>query len=204
MKRLVLLLTLICLTISISYAQFGYGVTAKTGLYQRFSNPQDDIASNSAGSALLNIGLGPKIWVGGERVSISAEASAMIAPFAISTGDFKGMGAASFPVMAKINFGGLVGVNKQGTLGLSIGGGFQWSRTELFGLTSKFETLGVERSLFKTFIGEIAAGFGMSGFAGYVYLRYGKNNELNARTFNLGIGYDFNVPTLKVLTDPDF
>ena len=204
MTRLVgILIFSICFMCQIN-AQFGYGISAKTGLYERWSNPEDDISSRSAGSALINLGVGPKIWLGSSKFSISAEATANLAPFAFSLSEFKGLGAASFPVIARLNFGGLSGLNKKGTIGISIGGGWQWAKTEVFGLTPKFENQGGVRDFYKSFIGEVAAGFGMSGFTGYLYLRYGKNNELGVKTFNLGIGYDFNVPTLKVFTDPEF
>ena len=204
MIRLIFVLVLFGFSIGECSAQFGYGISAKTGLYDRFTNPEDDISSSSAGSALINLGVGPKIWLGGTKFSVSAEATANLAPFAFSLGEFKGMGAAYFPVIGRLNFGGLSNFNKKGTLGFSIGGGWQWARTEAFGLTSKFEQLGVQREFYKTFIGELTVGFGMSGFSGYAYIRYGQNNDLDVKTFNFGIGYDFNLPTLKVFTDPEF
>ena len=204
MVRLVFVVSLLIGFAVQGIGQVGYGMTAKTGLYERFTNPEDDISSRTAGSALFNLGVGPKIWVGGTKFSISAEASANLAPFGFSVGEFKGLGIVSFPVLARLNFGGLSNFNEKGTVGFSIGGGFQWARTEAFGLTSKFEQQGVERKLYKSFVGEVTAGFGMSGFSGYFFLRYGRNDELDVKTFNLGVGYDFNVPTLKVFTDPEF
>ena len=183
---------------------FGAGLTVKNDLYLRYSNPDDDIASNAAGSFLLNLGVGPKLWIGGEDFSVSAEGSAVFSPLALSLGDYKGLGAGAFPLMMKLNFQGLSGVNKEGKFGFSIGGGIQWSRTELFGLKDSFEEEGVERKLFKTYIGEIAYGFGMSGFAGYAFIRYGWEADTKANTINFGIGYDFNLPRLKELTDPEF
>jgi len=204
MIRVVLVLLIFCCSLADGFAQFGYGISAKTGLYERWSNPEDNISSRTSGSALINLGVGPKVWLGSSEFSISLEATANIAPFAFSLGAFKGLGAASFPVLAKINIGGLSGLNKKGTMGVSIGGGWQWAKTELFGLTSKFEQQGGMRDFYKSFVGEASAGFGMSGFTGYLYVRYGKNNELGVKTLNIGIGYDFNVPTLQVLTDPEF
>ena len=204
MTRVVFIFLCFTCFVTASSAQFGYGITAKTGLYERWSNPEDDISSRTSGSALINLGVGPKIWVGGSKFALSVEASANIAPFAFSLGEFKGLGAASFPMIARLNFGGLTALNKKGTMGVSIGGGVQWAKTELFGITSKFEQQGGQRKFYKSFLGEITAGFGMSGFAGYVYIRYGENTDIGVKTFNLGIGYDFNVPTLKVLTDPEF
>jgi hypothetical protein len=200
---LLLLMSIFCLT-TLQAQPFGIGLTVKNDLYQRYSNPKDEIASGSAGSFLLNFGLGPKFWVGGEDFSVSVEGSANIAPLALSTGDFKGLGAGAFPLMMKFNFQGLSGVNKEGKFGLSIGGGIQYSRTELFGLKNSFAEDGVERKLFKTYIGEIAYGFGMSGFAGYVFLRYGRESDTKANTFNFGLGYDINIPRFKELTDPEF
>jgi len=204
MVRVVLLLLFIGGVLTTSTAQFGYGISAKTGLYERWSNPEDGISSRSSGSALINLGVGPKAWVGNSSFSVSLEATANVAPFAFSIGEFKGLGAASFPVLARLNFGGLSGLNKKGTVGISIGGGLQWTRTELFGITSKFEQQGGQRELYKSFVGEVAAGFGMSGFSGYLYIRYGQNNDVGVKMFSIGIGYDFNVPTLKVMTDPEF
>jgi len=202
MKHLLLFLSL--LVSGSAYGQFAYGLTAKTELYSRYSNPKDDIASSASGSALINLGLGPKFWIGGEGFSVSGEAVAIISPFAVSIGDFKGLGAVSFPVMAKLNFGGLSTLNKEGKFGFSAGLGYQWTRTELFGLTSKFEDQGVNRSYFKNLVGEVAFGFGMGGFAGSLYARYGRDSAMRSNIVTIGLGYDFNAPRLKVTTDSDF
>lgn len=204
MTKRILVFLFFCSMSQFAHAQFGYGMTAKTEIYTWLQNPKDDIQSASAGSALVNIGLGPKIWLGGENVSFSAEASAVISPFALSISDFKGLGAVSFPVIGKINFGGLSTLNKEGKFGFSIGGGIQWSKTELFGLKGSASNEGVSRSMFRNYIGEIGYGFGMSGFALQVYLRYGRNSALKSSNFSFGIGYDFNAPRLKEATDPEF
>lgn len=186
------------------YAQFGYGASLRTDLYQRYANPTDDIEARSAGSAIINIGVLPKIWLGGEKFSISGEGGINFSPFALSVSDFKGMGALSFPVMAKLNLGGLSNLNREGKFGFTIGGGLQWSKTEIFGLQNDAEENGVVRNRFKTYITEAGYGFGMSGFSLYGYVRYGWSNDTDANTFNFGVAYDFNIPTLKELTNPDF
>ena len=203
MMKVILLFLCMLGTVAVS-GQFAYGLTAKTELYSRYSNPQDGIASPASGSALINLGLGPKIWIGGENFSLSGEAVAVISPFAVSLGDFKGLGAVSLPVMAKINIGGLSTLNKEGKFGFSAGVGYQWTRTELFGLTSKFEDQDVSRKYFKNLIGEVGFGFGMGGFAGILYLRYGRDSSARSNIFTLGLGYDFNAPRLKVTTDSEF
>lgn len=185
-------------------SQIGYGLTIKTDLYSRYSNPPDELASPSAGSALLNVGLGPKLWFGGRNVSFSPEAVVVFSPFALSTGDYKGLGAVSFPIMGKLHFLGMSNLNRDGKFGFAIGAGIQYTRTELFGLKESFEALGVERSYFKTYIVEADFGFGLSGFNLHGLVRYGFNRDTDANTISVGIGYDFNVPLLIKATDPDF
>lgn len=68
--------------------------------------------------------------------SIGVQASANLAPLALDINEYKGLGAVAFPVMAKLNFGALSGFSSKLTGGY-LGGGLQWSRTELFGLNSK-------------------------------------------------------------------
>lgn len=184
--------------------QFGYGFVSGLDFYSRYSNPQDDIASASAGSALLNIGIGPKLWFGGERVSVSVEGSAVFSPFALSLGDFKGLGALAVPVIGRININGLSNVNKEGKLGLSIGAGLQWSRTELFGLQSSFSNQGVTREFFRNFIGEIGYGYGMGGFSFGVFGRYGRDADQRSNVFSVGMLVNLNSKLLKVTTDPEF
>lgn len=183
-------------------AQFGIGFTVTNDLYMRAANPDDDIASEGAGSVLMNFGVGPKIWLGGEKASLSLEATAMIAPFAISIVDYKGIGMAAFPLMAKLNFGGMSGLDKEGKFGFYIGGGVQYTRTELFYVTNGFKDDGGSRALFDTYIGQVGYGFGMSGFAASLYTRVGYNKDTKANLFSLGFQFDFNIPKLKEINSP--
>jgi len=199
------LLTLI-LAFSLSglSAQFGAGLINRLDLYSRYANPSDGIASSSAGSALLNLGLGPKVWIGSEKFSVSGEAAFVFSPFALSTGDYKGLGAIAFPVLAKLNFGGMSNINKEWKQGFSIGAGYQWSRTELYGLQSSFENQGVTRSYFRNVIGEIGYGYGMGGISFGIHIRYGKDADLKSNVFSLGLGVNMNRVLLKETTDPEF
>jgi hypothetical protein len=202
-KILISAIILVSITFSLQ-AQFGYGFSVTNNLYNRYTNPEDPGVDvyNSAGSFLLNLGVGPKIWVGGEDFSFSAEGQGMISFLGLATSDYKGLGMSAFPVMGKFNFGGLSGLNKEGKFGFSIGAGVQWSRTELYGLRDNFAELGVTRDWFRTYVGEIGYGFGLSGFSAKAILRYGYDPDSNANTFNFGIQYDFNLPKLKEITDP--
>jgi hypothetical protein len=191
--------------ITVAYAlnaQFGYGLTATNDLYHRYSNPKDGIASPSAGSAILNLGVGPKIWIGSRKVTFSAEALANIGFLGLASKDYKGLGTVSYPIMGKLNFNGLSGLDKEGQLGFSIGGGIQYAKTELFGLSDEYKAKGVKRSLFKTYIAQAGYGFGLSGFAVQGFLRYGWNKE-KANTYSVGIQWDFNYKQLQKISNPE-
>lgn len=195
----VFLFTLFLFTASFSYGQFGYGMTASTDVYQIYQNPEED-GHGTAGSALLNLGLGPKIWVGGNNFSVSAEAMANIGIFGLSVTDYKGLGMVSFPMMVKFNFAGLSGFDSEGRFGLSIGGGIQYSKTELYYTKDSFTG---NRDFFTTYVGQIGYGFGVSGFSIHGFLRYGHEPDTKANTFNVGVQYDFNLPKLKNITAPE-
>jgi len=199
------LLTLVFVgTLSGLSAQVGIGLISRMDLYSRYSNPTDDIAAASSGSAFLNLGLGPKIWIGSEKFSVSGEGAFVFSPFAMSIGDYKGLGAMAFPVLAKLNFGGLSNVNKEGKMGFTIGAGYQWTRTELFGLQASFENQGVTRGYFRNLIGEVGYGYGMGGFSFGLHLRYGKDSDMRSNVFSLGLGVNLNSVLLKETTDPEF
>ncbi len=204
LKKIMLSFLLMTSMSVVASAQFGIGATLSNDFYNRYSNPSDDIAHSANGSILLNLGLGPKIWVGGESFSISLESQAVIGFFGISVPDTKGLGNLAFPIMAKMNFAGMSGMNKEGRFGLSLGGGIQYNRTELYYLSNDYEERGVERSYFKTYIIHAGYGFGISGFAAQFFVRYGFNPDLDgANSLNIGIQYDFNFSKLKNIDDPN-
>lgn len=203
-KLLLIVFVLTLFQNSVSAQKVGWGAGLRHDLYTHYSNPPDDIASRTAGSALVNIGIGPKLWIGEGDFSFSPEAYFMWSPFALSSEDYKGMGGISFPIMAKFEFLGNSNFNNDGKLGFSIGGGVQYSKTELWGLNEEFKEQGVERDFFRTYIVEGDFGFGLSGFDIHLYVRYGWNKNIDARTWNVGIGYDFNVPCLKEAANSEF
>ena len=184
--------------------QFGIGLTVSDDLYNVYSNEEDGIAHRRNGSALLSLGIGPKIWVGGESFTVSAEAQVNYAPFGLAIKDFKGMGALSFPIMAKVNFGGLSGMNSKMALGFSAGGGIQYSRTELYGLKDEYADQGVTRDYFKTYNVQIGYGIGISGFTAELFTRYGFNPDLDgANNFHIGLQFGFNLIHLKKIRKPE-
>ena len=182
---------------NISSAQFGYGLTVNYMLYERFNNPDEDPYYDAAGNALLNLGMGPKIWVGNMNFSVSAEASANIGFLGLAVKDYKGLGMASFPMLINLNFKGLSGFDPEWRPGFSIGGGVQYSRTELYGVTNKFDKRGVDRKLFPTYILHAAYGTGFQGFGIGGFVRYGFHPDNNANTLSVGIQWDFNAVQLR-------
>jgi len=188
---------------SMATAQFGIGLTASNDIYQYYQNPDDETGeSTSAGSAIFNLGVGPKIWLGGNDFSVSVEAQATIGLLGLSVKDYKGLGMASFPIMAKFNFAGLSALDKEGKFGWSIGAGIQYSKTELYYLENSFEGKDGNRDMFKLYVAQFGYGFGMSGFTGHGFVRFGYDPDNGAKALNVGIQYDFNLPKLRKISDP--
>ena len=202
MKRMIITMLCSFFMISAITAQVGYGFTVNHDIYVRYNNPEDGIAHSAAGSALLNLGLGPKLWFGGEEFSLSLEALATISPLGLAVKDYKGLGMASFPFIARFNFKGLSGLNKEGNLGWSIGAGIQYNKTELFALKDSFEELGVTREFQRVYVGLFAYGFGISGFTGHAIVKYGYDPDTEANAFHIGLQYDFNIPKMRKISDP--
>ncbi len=188
-----------------SQAQVSLGFTASTDLYQRYVNPSKNNAtlSGSAGSTLLNLGVGPKIWAGNKKFSFSLESQGVWGILGLSTGDYKGLGTFSVPVLAKLNFKGLSTYDREGKMGFSIGGGVQWSRTELYGLSDEAKAAGVKREFFKTIVIQAGYGFGLSGFTLHGFARYGFASKDQGSTLNAGLQYDFNPPMIKKISSPE-
>lgn len=190
---------------SMAQAQFGYGLTGSLDLYQRYVNPKNgmETGSRAAGSALLNLGLGPKIWVGNKKVSVSAEAQAVAGFFAVSASENKGLGSLAIPILAKINFGGMSSFDREGVQGWSIGGGIQYNKTELYGLNTEAISKGIVRNYFKTYVVQVSYGFGVSGFTGHGFARSGFHPDDRSMTLNTGIQFDLNYPMMKKINNPD-
>ncbi len=200
---LVLFVIVLSVTIGKGQGNFGIGFTFTEDLYNVYSNEPDGIAHNKNGNVILTLGLGPKIWVGGKKFSISAEGQALYGITGVAIKDYKGMGSLAFPFMAKLNFGGLSGLNKDMGFGFSLGGGLQYSKTELYGLSQDFADQGVTRDYFKTYNIQLGAGGGISGFTGQFFVRYGYNPDVDVNNFHVGFQLDFNLIGLKKINRPE-
>jgi len=202
MKNVLLTFWFVCLYATIANAQVGIGFTGNLDPYTRFANPTDDIASRTSGSVLLNFGVGPKIWVGNKSFSFSVEGQAVISPLALSVTDYKGLGMVSYPIIARLNFQGLSGLNKLGTMGWTVGGGLQFNKSELFGLKNEFIEDGVIRETQQLYVGLVGYGFGISGFTAHGILKYGFDPDSDASVMTLGLHFDLNIPKMKEISDP--
>lgn len=186
------------------HAQFGIGLTFSNDLYNVYSNPEDSIAHRRNGSALLNLALGPKIWIGGDGFSVSIESQANYGILGLALKDYKGLGSFSVPIMMKLNFGGLSGLNKDLRFGFSLGGGIQYNKTEIYGLSQEYKDLGVERDYYKTYNIQAGYGLGISGFTAHAFGRFGFNPDLEkANNFHVGLQFDFNIIHLKKIRKPE-
>lgn len=186
MKNLFLVPVLL-LFLNNSFAQIGFGTVGGLDFYQRYSNPDDNIAYRSSGNAILNLVWGPRVWIGIKEVSLSVEGQVNLGLTSLALKDYKGIGALAFPVIAKVNFKGLSGIYAGFSPGISLGVGMQWSKTELFYLSKTFKDKGVVRNFNKTYIVQIDFGVGSFGSAGSFYVRYGRNFETKASVLNTGI-----------------
>ncbi len=155
-------------------------------VYQWYLNPVDPQVPESRSSAgqLLGLQTGLKFSGGGSRFGLAIECSGNFAPLAFDFPKFKGLGAASYQLIGKMNVGALTGFSKDQLFGFSLGAGLQYSRTELFGLTDAYAHL--RRNWFKTYVGEIAIGGGLSRFLVMAYLRIGTSRQ-HAWTLQQGI-----------------
>lgn len=187
-----------------SQIQFGYGFTASNDLYQWYKNPDKlpEDESNTAGSAILNLGLGPKLWVGTAKTSFSVESQAVLGILGYSAGAYKGLGMGAIPIIGRLNFKGLSTFDREGKTGFSIGGGIQFNKTEAYGVTDEYAST-VDRKFFRTYVGQVSYGFGISGFTLQGVVRYGYDPDSEARSLNVGLQYDFNRPMLKKITNPE-
>jgi hypothetical protein len=182
--------------------KFGVGYTLSSDIYHRYTNPPNNASTRNAGSAILNFGGGPKFWLGTSKVSLSIEGQAVLGVLGYSTKENKGLGTLGVPIMAKLNFKGLSAYEREGKLGFSIGGGIQYSHTELYGVTDEFKIKGVKRSFFPTYIGQVGYGFGVNGFCMNGFARYGFHPDTDAKVWSIGIQWDFNKTSMKNISNP--
>lgn len=173
-------------------AQVGAGLVFGGDWYQWYQNPtvNGETALTSSGNVLLNVAIGPKFWFGGEKFSLSLEGHVNWGITSFDMHEYKGMGTMAFPLIAKLNFGSLSSFSKSEKKGFYLGGGVQYTRTELYGLTADFRD-NTTRNLFRTWIGEFGYGSGKNGAVTTSFVRFGFGDN-DAFTLNIGSLISFN------------
>lgn len=177
--------------------KMGVGMTMGLDFYQLYDkgDPEDLVESSTSGNAIANLILGPKVWIGGPRFSVSLEAPLNWGITHFDINEFKGIGALAFPLGAKLNFGAPSGFSNMDLFGFSIGGGIQYMNTEIYGNKKDFKDR-IETGYFSTYYGELAFGMGIAGADVSLYVRYGQG-EKETRSLNVGLVTNFNFSHLS-------
>lgn len=196
MKKYYILLIVATLYGSNLNAQIGIGTITGFDFYQYYDKGDinNELESSTSGSAMLNIILGPKVWIGGPKFSLSLEAPINWGIFHFDINEFKGLGAIAFPLGAKLNFGAASGFANVNVVGFSMGGGLQYMNTEIYTTKKDFKDK-IETGFFRTYYGEVAFHVGLAGFDVALYTRYGRG-EADQRNLNVGISVNTNLTQL--------
>ena len=191
-------LILVFFNIARANSQVNAGFITGYDLYQRWVNPDDGTGyDRSAGSVILNSSLGGKIWLGGQKASLSLEGYANLGFLSLNVEEYYGLGSLSVPFVGKINFKGLSGFSPLKKLGYSFGGGVQFNKTELFGLNNKAKERGIERPYFMTYVIELGIGNGTKSKMTEFFFRFGLNPNLPSNSLSIGVNTSYSIPHMK-------
>ena len=196
-----LIIPVLFLTLQLQ-AQFNIGIVSGYDLYQRYVNPDEGTGEDrSSGNALLSSAIGLKTWVGTQKVSFSVEAYANFGLLAFNVEEYYGLGAFSFPILAKLNFNGASGLNELEKFGYYFGGGYQINKTEFYGLNDKAKDRGLQRPYYPTYVVEAGIAIGNKSKVVEIFARYGINLENPATALHFGVNTTYSIPYMKM---PDF
>jgi hypothetical protein len=200
-----ILVICVLLLAQVARSQVGIGITYGLDLYSSYQNPDSNdpliTGDGPISSFLLNLNIGPKIWLGLEKASISFEGQVSFSPIAMDWSDFKGMGVFSFPIMGQVQLLGLSGFSEEGGFGLTFGGGVSFTQTDLYFREEFFED--ANREFYPVIFGQIGAGWGYGGYSIYGYVRYGQG-DMNAQNWSIGVAIDQNLTHFKKLKKQGF
>lgn len=198
----------LALTTMVGTAQFiGAGLVVAPTVYERYVNSHvlGANGAHSSGSALNIPGLGGKLWLGNKEIKLSFEGRVHFAPAAThfkAWDEFSGLGAVSFPVLAKLNMYGPelnYFTQEPGPTSpwtdkhWSIGGGVQFTKTDLY---LRPDDAVAERKMFRTYV--LAFEFGITWGTGMwmdSFIEYGLG-EQSSSTFRIGVASSFDFVTL--------
>lgn len=172
-----------------SQIKLNVGYIMGIDMYHRLTNPlvEGQDFGRSSGSAVLNLGGGLRMYVGGENFSVSAEGLASLGLLGLDINDTKGLGTLGVPLIARLNFKGLSGFSEKFRGGFYVGGGIQYSRTELYGVSQAYQDQGLTRDFFSTYVAEVGFGMGQKSITTEMYIRGGFNPQTSANVLHVGI-----------------
>ena len=163
--------------------QFNAGWVFGSDLYQRYTNPvSGQLVTGRSSGSVFSLLFGGEVMAGAGNFSAGLQASVNVAPLAFDINEYKGLVAVSFPLLLKLNYGALSGFSEKITGGY-LAGGWQYSRTEMFGLNARHKD--IERTLFGAGIIEAGFGGGIGGLNAVLYTRLGFGPD-KRRVFHCG------------------
>nr|MBS0037523.1 hypothetical protein [Saprospiraceae bacterium] len=193
MRIIIFLLSSLFLCSSVN-SQVGIGMVFGNDLFQSVQNELDGVP-NAPKSVLLSPYFGPKLYIGGERLSVSLHTGIGISAFSWDWSDYKGMGTLYAPALFSINFGGLSGFTEEkSALGFSVVGGYLITMTDLYFRAEEYSESTVNLNGMPLI--QLAAGTGGKGASLYGYFRYGYEDS-NHQFYSLGIGLEVNFTQRK-------
>ena len=197
--RVIIVISFLVTFMSNAHSQVNVGIVTGYDIYQRFVNPVDGSGTDrSSGNVMLSSAFGLKLWLGGQKVSFSAEGYGNLGILALNVEEYYGMGALSIPVLAKINFMGMSGFNPLDKFGFYVGGGNQWNKTELYGLNQRAKDRGVVRPYFQTYVVEVGLGMGSKVKVIEAFVRYGFNADNPSSALHFGVNTTYSIPNMKM------
>jgi len=153
--------------------------------YHWYQNPLKVGERSKSMGQVLNVlpGLGGGLVMGSKTsVLFTLEAAVRYMPFSLDVDGFEGMGAVSFPVLAGFR------IPIHGILFVNVGGGVQWTKTNLYAQTSNMQQQ--DNPFFMTYIGELGLGLEENLFLMF-FTRFGYAPS-QATTFDLGLKIGLN------------
>ncbi len=177
-------------------AQVAIGFEGEVSAYQWNKKPRSILVGKghrSSGQIISLPSFGPKIWFGDWEVfTVSIESKIDFSPFTLDVRKYKGMGAVSFPTILKFNYGPFNQGGNDGATKIGIGGGVQWTKSEIYAKTHEFKN--IENPFFMTYLIELSCqlvvgGADVDGNSIEIFIRPGFGKS-QARTFSLGVKYN--------------
>jgi len=142
----------------------GYGLFINYNLYSWYQRPSTIESPLSSSGQVLNVlpGLGLNFWIGDvDHWIIALEGGIEYLPFALDIDNYKGMGALSIPVLAKVQFP--VAKQKSLWLMLHFGAGAQFLHTDIYNRPEAYQN--ASNPFFTSIVGELGVHISAVGYA---------------------------------------